>query len=100
MDLDDLNYLPPWDEDDFEDEEGEAWEKKEARRAAKALYLEWREVFGLIIAFAENLCSDSEENKTETHEQITKRLIYENALIIGPKLKGAMSVDLYILQME
>ena len=36
MDLDDLNYLPPWDEDDFDDEEGEAWKKKEARRAAKS----------------------------------------------------------------
>ena len=100
MDLDDLNYLPPWEDDDFEDEEGEEWKKKEARLAAKALYLKWREVLGLIVAFAENLCSDSEENKEETHEQITKRMIYENAMIIGPKLKGAMGVDMYILQME
>ena len=101
MDLDDLNYLPPWEEDDFNhDDEGEGWKKKEAKQIAKALYNKWREVFGLIIAFAENLCSDSEENEKETHEQITKRMIYENAMIIAPKLKGAMTVDLYILQME
>lgn len=100
MDLDDLNYLPQWEDEDFNDEEGEAWKKNEARLAAKALYLKWREVFGLIIAFAENLCSDSEEIKEETHEQLTKGLIYENAMIIAPKLKGAMGAGLYILQME
>lgn len=51
-------------------------------------------MFALIIAFTENLCSDPEEGKIETHEQATKRMIYENAMIIAPKLKGAMGVDL------
>lgn len=100
MDLDDLNYLPPWEEDDFNDDDGEEWKKKEAKQAAKALYLKWCEVFELVIAFAEDLDSDFEENKKENHAQSTKRLIYENAMIIAPKLKGAMAVDLYILQME
>ena len=100
MNLDDLNYLPPWNENDFDDEEGEAWKKKEARQAAKALYLKWREVFGLVLAFTENLADDPEENKPETHEHSTQRLIYENAMIIAPKIRSASMVDMYILQME
>lgn len=102
MDLDKLNFLPEWNDDNFddEDEEGEGWKKKEERQAAKALYLKWRDTFGLIYAFADNLAPDPEEGSPDTHEQFTKSLIFENALIIGPKLIGAMAVDLYILKME
>jgi|SRR6185437_6306740 len=98
MDLDKLNFLPDWDDDQFPEEEGEAWKTYEIRAAGKALYLKWREVFGLVLAFTENLSDDSEEN--ETHEQSTQRLIYENAMIIAPKIRSASMVDLYVLQME
>jgi hypothetical protein len=101
MDLDDLNFLPEWDDDKFpDDDEGEEWKWKEARSAAKSLYLKWREVFGLIIAFAENLCEDSKDGDPDTHEQLTKKLIYENAMIVAPKMMGAIGVNMYILQME
>lgn len=102
MDLDDLNFLPQWDDEDFNDEdnEGEEWKKKEEKQAAKALYLKWRDTFSLIYAFAENLAPDPGENDEHTHEQFTKNMILENALMIGSKLRGAMAVDLYILKME
>lgn len=98
MDLDKLDFLPDWNDEKFDDDEGEAWKTKELRSAGKALYLKWREVFGLVFAFAENLSEDSEEK--ETHELSTKRFIYENAMIIAPKISSATLVDMYILQME
>lgn len=98
MDLDNLNFLPEWNDERYEDEEGEAWKTKELRAAGKALYLKWREVFGLIFAYAENLVDESEE--TETHGQSTQRLIYENAMIIAPKIRSATMVNMYVLQME
>lgn len=98
MDLDKLNFLPEWDDERYEDEEGEAWKTKELRDAGKALYLKWREVFGLVFAYAENLADESEEN--ETHGHSTQRLIYENAMIIAPKIRSATMVNMYVLQME
>lgn len=98
MDLDNLNFLPDWDEEKFPDEDGEAWKTNELKDAGKALYLKWREVFGLVLAFTENLSEDPEES--ETHEQLTQKLIYENAMIIAPKIISATMVDMYILQME
>ncbi len=101
MDLGYLNGLPEWDDMRFHDAEGDEWKKNSGQRlAAKLLYEQWREVFGLVMAFAENLATDGDAPDTETHEQTTKRFIYENALIIGPKLMGAAGTDLYILQME
>lgn len=100
MDLDKLNFLPDWDDENFPEEEGEAWKTNEMRAAGKALYLKWREVFGLVLAFTENLADDPEENKPETHEQSMQRLIYENAMIIAPKIRSASMVDMYVLQME
>ena len=102
MNLDDLNFLPGWDDEDYDDEDndGEEWKKKEGKQAAKALYLKWRDTFSLIFAFAENLAPDPKGDGQDTHEQYTKQLIIENAMIIGPKLRGAMVVDMYILKME
>ena len=39
MDLDKLNFLPEWENDDFDNEEGEAWKTNEVKLAGKALYL-------------------------------------------------------------
>jgi hypothetical protein len=48
--------------------------------------------------FTENLSEDSEEN--EAHQHSTQRLIYENAMIIAPKIHSATVVDMYVSQME
>ncbi len=100
MDLEYLNALPEWDDASFHDGEGDEWKKiSQQRLAAKYLYNKWREVLGLVRAFADNLTSELDD-ESETHEQMTKRFIYENGMIIGPKLFGAATTDLYILQME
>jgi len=101
MDLDKLNFLPPWRDDEFFDnEDAEDWKRKETRESARALYLKWRELFPLVFAFTENLADEPEEGKVETNEQSTQKLIYENAMIIAPKIMKAAVVNLYVLQME
>lgn len=60
------------------------------------MYKQWREVFGMATAFAENLADDGEEK----HPASTKALIYENLMIVVPKIIGAISMDLYVLKME
>lgn len=100
MDLGYLNALPEWNETGFHDAKGDEWKNISGQRlAAKLLYEKWREVFGLVTAFADNLATD-DNTDTERHEQTTKRFIFENAMAIGPKIMGAAGTDLYILQME
>lgn len=64
------------------------------------MYLKWREVFGLVITFAENLPDEPDEEGHESHAQTTSRFIYENAMIVAPKIMGAVGGSMYILQME
>lgn len=99
MDLEQLNFLPEWDENRFikkMNRHGEAWKNGPGILAAKAVYKQWRELFGLVIAFAENL----EDEKEEHNQSTTKSLIYQNALIVAPKIIGAVSVDAYTIKME
>lgn len=99
MDLEQLNFLPEWDENRFikkMNRHGEAWKNAPGILAARAVYKQWRELFGLVIAFAENL----EDEKDENNRATTKSLIYQNALIVAPKIIGAVSVDTYTLKME
>lgn len=96
MDLDKLNFLPHWEEVHFHkaEEENEDWKFDIKHEPARALYNQWREVFGLVTAFAETL-----NNAKESEEDMTRRLIYENAMVVAPKILSAVDT-LYILQME
>lgn len=99
MDLEKLNFLPEWDENRFikkMNQHGEAWKNAPGILAASDVYKQWREVFGLVVAFAENLEDENNDNSRST----TKSLIYENALIVAPKIIGAVSVDAYTIKME
>ncbi len=98
MDLNDLNFLPEWDDSRYKigpDNAGEQWRRGPAKAIAKAMYNQWRDVFGMVVAFAENLADDGEAS----HPASTKALIYENAMIVAPKIIGAISMNLYVLKM-
>jgi len=100
MNLDFLDHVPEWDDERMSDAEGDEWKKNSPQRlAAKELYEKWREVHSLIMAFTDNLSNGGEEG-ADKHEDMTSRLIFENAMIIGPKLASATAVEMYILQME
>ena len=99
MDLNHLNYLPDW-EESLPEEEGEAWKTIQLKSTGKALYLKWQEIFGLIIGIIGDPSEMAESSSTETYEMCTRRFIYENAMIIAPKIRSASLVNMYILQME
>lgn len=100
MDLNDLNYIPDWREESLSEDEGEAWKTLELRAAGKALYTKWREIFGLIIGIIGDPSEMAEASSPETHEMCTRKFIYENAMVIAPKIRSASLVNMYILQME
>lgn len=99
MDLNHLNYLPDWDESLPEDE-GEAWKTIELRSSGKALYLIWQVMFGLIIGIIGDPSEMEQTSSPETHDMWTRKFIYENAMMIAPKIRSASLVNMYILQME
>jgi hypothetical protein len=55
MDLPNLNPLPEWEDRLQKTDKGEEWKWKEELQIAEVLYQQWREVFNLVSAFAENL---------------------------------------------
>lgn len=94
MDLLSLNPLPEWDDRFQKPDEGEAWKWKEELQIAEQLYKQWREVFGLITAFAENLPEEEDETLS------TKSMIYQNAYVIAAKIISACGDTLYQIKME
>ncbi len=94
MDLPLLNPLPEWEGRLHHVDKGEAWKWKEELQIAEEMYNQWREVFGLIVAFAETLPEEEDETLS------TKTLIYQNAYIIAPKIISASGDTLYQIKME
>jgi hypothetical protein len=94
MDLPHLNPLPEW-EDRFRNiDKGEDWKWREELQIAEALYKQWREVFGLVVAFVETLPEEEDELLS------TQSLIYQNAYVIAPKIMSACGDTLYQIKME
>lgn len=58
------------------------------------MYNQWREVFGLVMAFVETLPEEEDERLS------TKSMIYENAFIVAPKIMSACGDTLYQIKME
>ena len=90
MDLSHLNLLPEWKDRLAKEDEDEAWKLQ----AAEAAYTQWREVFGLVMAFAEILPEEEEEGLG------TKSMIYQNASVVAPKIISASGDTLYQIKME
>lgn len=94
MNLPHLNPLPEWKQSMRNIEKGEEWKWKEELQAAEKMYNQWRELFGLIMAFAETLPEEEDETLS------TKSLIFQNAYIVAPKIMSACGNTLYQIKME
>lgn len=94
MDLSHLNPLPEWKDRLRNTHKGEEWKWKEELQHAEAMYNQWRELFGLVIAFAETLPEEEDELLS------TKSMIYQNAYIIAPKIMSGCGDTLYQIKME
>lgn len=100
MDLDKLNVLPEWNEAmllDFRDDDDDEWKTKQELEIGKALYNQWREVFGLVYAFTDSLRETEDE---KSHPASTKNLIFQNLTIVAPKIISAIQINDYVLRME
>lgn len=90
-----LNPLPEWNDERFDTIEDHASPEFAASvEAARDLYNQWREVFGLVLAFVASL----DENEEDT--EITRRSIFENAFLIPVKIRSAAGDTLYQIKME
>lgn len=101
MDLSTLDILPDWDDERFKRDrssEGDEWKTNEADAIAKKMYQQWREVFNLVYAYADNLSTDEEDELT--NGTTVKQLIYQNIMLIAPKILSAARIDSYVLKME
>jgi len=94
MDLPNLNPLPKWENRFHNIDKDESWKWSEELRIAEAMYNQWREVFGLVMAFVETLPEEEDETLS------TKSMIYQNAYIIAPKIMSACGDTLYQIKME
>ena len=94
MDLPNLNPLPKWENRSQNIDKNESWKWSEELRIAEALYNQWREVFGLVMAFVETLPEEEDETLS------TKNMIYQNAYIVAPKIMSACGDTLYQIKME
>ena len=94
MDLSRLNPLPEWKDRLTDADNGEAWKWREELQIAEVLYNQWREVFGLVSAFAEALPEEEDDILS------TKSMIYQNAYIVAPKIMSACGDTLYQIKME
>jgi hypothetical protein len=94
MDLQHLtDPLPEWDRHLKNIDKGDEWKWKDELEIAERLYNQWREVFQLVTAFAENLPDEDERLST-------KGFIYENAYIVAPKIISGSGDTLYQIKME
>lgn len=102
MDLNKLNILPTWDEEKMSRlglKKGEEWKHKSYYEAIKALYINWRQFFEMVHAFADNI-TDDEEDQEDSFEFSNKSLLYQNIMPIGAKIISIVGIDSYVLRME
>lgn len=95
MDLDRLNPLPEWGDRLSKRNRGEEWKWREDLETAEAMYNNWRELFGLVMAFAEALPEEEDDEALST-----KNMIYQNAYVVAPKIMSAAGDTLYQIKME
>ena len=103
MQIDDLNELPNWDDDDFneEDNDGEGWKLKPTRDACKAMYQQWNIVMTVLKAAFDSLKEPDEDellNKEMMEDHVG--MIMGDAYQVAVKIKSSEAGGLYIMRME
>jgi len=107
MDLNSLSPFPEWEDEKYDDDEGEEWKSILKNEKAKKLYNQWVQVFLLVESLCDNLQTETGENKegidlspSEDYLEHLKEMMLADAALIPPKISGAEAGDLYVLRME
>jgi hypothetical protein len=98
---DDFNELPPWEDDEFdEDDEGENWKPNPTKEACKAMYAQWNEVMTVLRAGLESLEEAKEEGLFDKeHIEDFKGSLLGDAFEVAVKIRSSES-GMYIIRME
>ena len=103
MNLDNLNELPEWDDDDFKDEdiEGEDWRTNPTSELCRAMYEQWNTVLLVLKAAFDSMKEPGEDsifiNKEFLEDQ--KEMILGDAYEVAAKIRSS-EVGLYVIRME
>lgn len=99
---DDFHELPPWDDDEFDDDEneGESWKPNPTKEACKAMYAQWNEVMTVLRAGLDSL-EEAKEDGLFDKEYIEefKGTLLGDAFEVAVKIRSSES-GMYIIRME
>ena len=98
---DDFHELPPWEDDEFDnDEEGESWKPKPTREACKAMYEQWNEVMTVLRAGLDSLEEARDDGLFDKdYIEDFKGTLLGDAFEVAVKIKSSES-GMYIIRME
>lgn len=107
MNLDALSPFPEWEDEQYDNDEGDEWKSTLKNERAKKLYNQWIQVYMLVEALCDSLHpttgkeADSDGMPvSEDYLKHLKEMMLADATIIPAKISGAEAGDLYILRME
>jgi len=102
MNLDNLNELPEWDDDEFKDKdsESEKWKLNLTSELCKAMYKQWNTVVLVLKAAFDSMKEPPEDslfNKEYLEDQ--KEIMLGDAYEVAAKIRSS-EVGLYVIRME
>lgn len=102
MNLDNLNELPEWDDDEFKDKESEneEWKLNLTSELCKAMYKQWNTVVLVLKAAFDSMKEPGEGsllNKEYLEDQ--KEIMLGDAYEVAAKIRSS-EVGLYVIRME
>jgi hypothetical protein len=107
MNLDTLSPFPEWEDEQYDNDEGDEWKSTLKNERAKKLYNQWIQVYMLIEGLCDSLHPTTGEEEDSDGLAVTpdylehlKEMMLSDATIIPAKISGAEAGDLYILRME
>jgi len=102
MNLDNLNELPEWDDNEFKDgdSEGEDWKPSRTSELCKAMYGQWNTVVLVLKAAFDSMKEPAAGNLfTKEYLQDQIEMILGDAYEVAAKIRSS-EVGLYIIRME
>jgi hypothetical protein len=107
MNLNVLTPFPEWEDEKYDDDEGNEWKSILKNERARKLYNQWLQVYVLLESFCDSLRS-VDNTRADIHSlpvtndylEHLKEIMMADATIIPAKISGAEAGDLYVLRME
>lgn len=97
MNIDNLNGLPPWKDNSYEDE---SWKTNSTTQACKALYEKWNEIIVMLNGALGTMKDIPEEKEDDSFIKEQKAMIFGDAYEAGAKIRSSEAGNMYILRME